>query len=540
MLMIKCFAIVDALVRSNSGLDLPEELLSERMPIISVQILMQTLSSQRSEGHWISESCCAATVHSLANLDIIAGFPYVKALDAEIADALLKGREALARNCLKLDEHCLDQIAQHILPWTPGTQSRSSVRDSHAKIESMVELAPEMVDWTKKANMFADSFAEFSHLQGLSPALRKASVLEALLYRPKLQAMRKDAFPSTDAKEKDKYLDYIPIMWVLSCTCQDVFVSPEYLLDMMVLSMYVFLTDEYMESTVAEFSAVEFAALTEHLTAMDPDERGVVHNQSCSFSTSPYSDGPSVEGSDSSRADKVEAAFTVFQNLANYVYSYPHISSASRTDRLYLHTETKAYLLSHMTQLEDNRGLAQQEGSAHPDLNLWMQFLRIPYHTWVNTIGAGHISGPWAFAFFTCVIGGSVRHGADAFPTVKQKLMAYSMNAHIGTFCRMYNDYGSIARDYKEGNLNSVNFPEFLVDGHGGEVNRLDNAKKILLDAAVHERVQARTEMEELCQTLQLEGDAGRQVSGCLRVYMSGCEQFSDMYLTKDVTNSVK
>ena len=540
MLMIECFAIVDALVRSNSGLDLPDELLLERMPIISVQILIQTLSSQKSDGHWISESCCAATVHSLATLDILAGFPYVKALDAEIAAALSKGREALAQNCHKLGRHCLDEVAQRIFPWTPGTQSESSVCDSHATTESMVEVAPEMINMTKKVNLFADSFSAFSHLQTLSPALLKASILEALLYRPKLQAMRKDVFPSTNAKEKDKYLDYIPIMWVLSYTCQDIFASPEYLLDMMVLSMYVFLTDEYMESTVAEFSAVDFAALKEHLNVMDPDEEGIVRSQSCIFSTSQNSDARAVDGSDSLRTDKVEAAFTVFRNMANYIFSYPHVSSASWTDRVYLFTETKAYFLSHMTQIEDNRGLTQQDGSAHSGLNLWMQFPRIPYHTWVNTIGAGHISGPWAFAFFCCVIGGAVRRSADAFPTVKQKLMAYSMNAHIGTFCRMYNDYGSIARDRKEGNLNSVNFPEFWADDHGGEADGLENAKKILLDAAVHERFRARTEMEDLCQILQLEGDAGKQVSGCLKIYMGACEQFSDMYLTRDVTNSVK
>ena len=65
--------------------------------------------------------------------------------------------------------------------------------------------------------------------------------------------------------------------------------------------------------------------------------------------------------------------------------------------------------------------------------------------------------------------------------------------------------------------MNSVNFPEFFVDGREGEAEGLENAKKILLDAAVHERVRARTKMENLCETLQREGDAGKQVSGCLR-----------------------
>lgn len=32
---------------------------------------------------------------------------------------------------------------------------------------------------------------------------------------------------------------------------------------------------------------------------------------------------------------------------------------------------------------------------------------------------------------------------------------------HLGRMCRQYNDYGSLARDQEERNLNSLNFPEF-------------------------------------------------------------------------------
>jgi hypothetical protein len=44
---------------------------------------------------------------------------------------------------------------------------------------------------------------------------------------------------------------------------------------------------------------------------------------------------------------------------------------------------------------------------------------------------------------------------------------APSFGVQHGCMCRMYNDYGSVARDKAERNLNSVNFPEFETrDGH--------------------------------------------------------------------------
>lgn len=59
---------------------------------------------------------------------------------------------------------------------------------------------------------------------------------------------------------------------------------------------------------------------------------------------------------------------------------------------------------------------------------------------------------------FTCYIGSWIRGGKDGWSSVAQRMIAYELNAHIAAYCRIYNDYGSIARDAKEGNLNSINF----------------------------------------------------------------------------------
>ncbi len=548
MVLVEVFASVDALIKDGNRLDVPKDLLEERMPIISVQALIFILSTQNSDGSWASDESEEATAHSLIALKSLVKFPCLEALGKEVREAIEKGDAALVPRCKKLKMSNPAEASTAFVNWSSSTHSQSAVCNVDGEPCGGDGLTPEIQKIVQKVHVFADFFSGLEHMQSSPYYLIKASIVEALLYRPKLQAMRKDVFPATNAKEKDKYLDYIPIMWVLPGTSQGLPTKPEFLLDMMVLSMYVFLADEYMESTVAQFSPVELAALKARLGDIClPVGESLSSLQCLPNNTLDSEEHRSMNGIDTASSARLQNAKTVFRNFATYIYSYPRVSSASQTEHLDLYAETQSYLLSHIIQLEDNARLAQQPDSISTSKNpaARNRFLspRISYHTWLNTIGAGHISGPWSFAFFTCVMSGSVRHGGiDTFQTIKQKLIAHSMNAHIGAFCRMYNDYGSIARDREESNLNSLNFPEFFFkEGEDGDGERsFEKAKKTLLESAVHERQRANQEMQELCEILEKEGMEGKDISRRLRVYMGACEHFSDMYLTKDVTNSVK
>lgn len=548
MVLVEGFASVDALVKDGTCLDVPNDLLEERMPIVSVQALVCILSMQNSDGSWASDESEEATAHSLTALKSLVNFPYLEALGKEVREAISKGDAALLARCKKLKMSNPAEASTPSVNWTSNTQPQSAVRNVDGEPCDGGRLMPEIQKTAQKVHVFANYFSGLEHMQNLPYYLIKASIVEALFYRPKLQALRRDVFPATNAKEKDKYLDYIPIMWIFPGTTQGFPSKPEYLLDMMILSMYVFLADEYMESTVAQFSPAEIAALKACLGEIcRPVGESVSLQQCLSSNTQKSEEHRSINGIDTASSARLQNAINIFRNFATYIYSYPRVFSASQTDLVDLYAETRSYLLSHIIQLEDNARLAQQPDSISLSntLDARIRFLtpRIPYHTWVNTIGAGHISGPWAFAFFTCVMSGSVRHdGIDTFQPIKQKMIAHSMNAHIGAFCRMYNDYGSIARDREESNLNSLNFPEFFFkEGADGDGERgFEKAKKTLLESAVYERQRATQEMEELCEMLEREGIEGKDISRCLRVYMGACEQFSDMYLTKDVTNSVK
>lgn len=80
------------------------------------------------------------------------------------------------------------------------------------------------------------------------------------------------------------------------------------------------------------------------------------------------------------------------------------------------------------------------------------------YSTWVRSIASDDTSRPFAFQFFTCLTG---KPGVSSFDSPQAQYISQSLARHLSTMCRQYNDYGSAARDSEEGNLNSLDFPEF-------------------------------------------------------------------------------
>src|ERR1051326_9153108 len=89
----------------------------------------------------------------------------------------------------------------------------------------------------------------------------KAGAVESALYATKLRSIRNDIFPPTNAKEGDKYIDYIPIMWTIHNSVRKAFVPPVHIWDLSVISMFIFLVDEYMEGYVSQLNREELSDL---------------------------------------------------------------------------------------------------------------------------------------------------------------------------------------------------------------------------------------------------------------------------------------
>jgi hypothetical protein len=391
---------------------------------------------------------------------------------------------------------------------------------------------------TRKALSLASFFHSLPTLSKAPFFKLKAGAMESSYYVAKLKNMRNDIFPVTKAKEMDKYFDYIPIMWAISSIVKGSFVPPVLIWDISVLSMYIFLVDEYMEGFIANFTTSEFSELRLGIEAIFTPDQGWT--------------APSM--AESTPSTRVCEALGVFSKWASYHLTYPGLTSASNTDLLNLRIESKNYLLHHLTQLADNQRLSAQayDASAKGFRSSCMGFA-----PWLHHVGSGHIGAPIGLVWFSACVGHRLRGAQkDCFSTVKQKLVIWNANSHAGKQLRMFNDFGSIARDAAESNLNSIDFPEFFGEGgvqkdnsgHEREVHdtnavdwfEVSQRKQILLDAALYERMCTDREMSVLYEQLRQDGKVGKRLAQWVETYYAGGDLFSDMYLLRDVTNTTK
>lgn len=529
-----------------------EGFLHTRGPIMVLQIIARLLSTQNSNGTWGEEAsgCIETTSLALLTLSAVIHLPFVVLLVTDIRQALERGRDVLLLHVLS--DHKM--ASQKNALWMRYTVFHDKYRQEAyalAAAEKMLTFkAPESrpIPFPDKTTHKTFALASFFHalpkLSKESFTMLKIAAIESSFYVRKLKSMRHDIFPRTKAKEMDKYFDYIPIMWTISSFAKRAFVPPFLIWDISVLSMYIFLVDEYMEGQIAEFTSAELQELRTGI------ER--VFDQELEFNPL----ASHVAQRQDSLSKDVAEALTVFERWARYHMTYSSLTSASPTDLLNLRLESKNYLLHHLTQIIDNQRLAAQSPFtiASP-----FHAPRMGFAPWLHLVGSGHIGAPIGMVWFAACVGHKLRGaGRDCFSTVKQKLMIWNANSHAGKQLRMFNDYGSVVRDAAERNLNSINFPEFF---HYSSSERIQSAdpnemftseqktidwfevaqrKQMLLEAAMHERRCTDREMNELYKELKADSIAGRILASWIEVYYAGGDLFSDMYLLRDVTNSIK
>lgn len=115
---------------------------------------------------------------------------------------------------------------------------------------------------------------------------------------------------------------------------------------------------------------------------------------------------------------------------------------------------------------------------------------------------------------------------------------------HLSTMCRMYNDLGSTERDRDEGNLNSIDFPEFAAH------NDMKSMQKALLTLADYERqayMDALSRLDKIRADYAQEGgivDAEGTRLGARRmaIWSMFCEEvdlYGQVYVVRDISSRI-
>ncbi|KAH8799111.1 Copalyl diphosphate synthase [Xylogone sp. PMI_703] len=342
--------------------------------------------------------------------------------------------------------------------------------------------------WHDGVSAHMDKHVQLFHKAPLFSSLPywelQCSMVEAALFIPLLKARQEDVFPRKDVKAETKYFDVLAFFWTSSNNRERTYASTTFIYDMSVISLLIFQIDEFMEDEAGSLFLGRFDELRQiigNLFGEDYTQKNGSANGHTNGHANGHANG-SVNGSKGPHGANLtnEEVSRLLSKFINYIEGHPSVQNASAWDKQNLHRELRTFLLAHTQQVEDSSRFMQRA-----DGKVQRPRSSDTFFHWVRTTSADHIAAPYSYAFISCLLSATLTPGGgggDCFPTGKQKYLSAAVCRHMATMCRMYNDLGSVDRDNAEGNLNSVDFPEF------DDIESLDGKKIVLYEIADFER----------------------------------------------------
>ena len=525
--------------------NLPEALIQDRVPVILSQILTKVLQDQLPDGSWAGVSSYETTAYALIALKTTSTIPWAASISRE-------ARLAIEQATRFLNQHSESwQQAQHT--WVEKVTYSSSVLSQVYCIAAA--RASSFTAWGGKvtqARFLGETRSQYTALfrklplcSGTPEWLLDASITESYFFQLRLEALRPHVFPLND-EAKPKYLAFIPITWIAAKnTCRSSS-SNDALMQMMIISMLVYQADEYFEATIASQFPHDLQQVRDIINSLCQEYPRDTNPNSGSM-------GMSETNGNGAPASKIEVpnlleVELILSAFVNYVLTHPKVTHAPCSTQKELRKMLGTFLLAHVTQIEDNTHLSSRSSDS-----ITAGFPHSPdrsYFDWVRTTSADHTSCPFAFVFFTCLI----EYSCDSvFINIRQKYLAQDMCRHLATMCRQYNDYGSVARDRAESNLNSLDFPEFD-KGVGGRRatksrenaigdNYEDTEFRISDDDEKKQELMWLAEYERECLDLavkKLEKILPSRIVGELRLFIAVTDLYGQMYVVHDLTSRIK
>ncbi|RYO74496.1 hypothetical protein DL764_010812 [Monosporascus ibericus] len=502
--------------------------LKESIPMVLLQVLIKTLQSQRMDGSW--DGVCETTAYAVLTLTALSRVSCISPQlnNDEMIAAIQRGKAFLQlhranwtdgsylwiekvtyASSILSEAYCLAAAAVPISPSLPAPR----------KIPYGIQPVEPLVHEMRKAGALLKFTPLFSEVE---PHVLSAAELQACYVLPALQRQRLAIFPRTSTGEHH-YSKFIPLTWTACSSLLGGKASLSVLYEMMVLTMLNYQVDEYMESDiqrnfVGDLGLVETA----------------IQQLFVEFGAPSSEEKPKALLGQAVIIDHGSELETIRLTLARYIthiLHHPGVLSSPDPLQRKLAYELETFLLAHLSQAEDNRRFRGQLGGASSRrANQKHTF----YH-WVRSTSADHTSCPFSFVFFNCLISAS---RSNAFATPRTAYIAEDLCRHLATLCRMYNDYGSVARDKDEGNLNSIDFPEFQQDPVGPTSDKAGKEfeqmrKAELLWLAEYERRGLDMAVLQLEEEL---GSTCEQLVAYLKLFIRVTDLYGQIYVQKDLT----
>ena len=468
MLMVEGFTEILRLLDQKAITGLLAADLQWKVAISLFQACNRTLLEQQDDGSW--SGLPEQTSYAILTLATARSIIFLDDLNPGLQAAINRG-VAFLQDCSfkSLDHHWISKTAYRVAfvaeayhlaalkvcqapSITPevGSSLGITTAETTAKIEGYIQL--------------------IRHTPLFSPLPEweiRASLLESALFVPLLRTRRLEVFARDDTKiAKDKYLDIIPFTWIGCNNRSRAFASTNFLFDMMMISLLGYQIDEFIEATAA-------AAFAEHPRGLheliDKTLVGVVaHLASRETNGVTVANGSAEDPEEQQQQSDLVEVKDSLHRFVIWVLGHDSVQTASLWDRGNLRRELENFLHAHATQVEDNIKFSHQKLSDTDVASPVFATPGRPFFQWVRTTAADHVACAYSLAFACCLLSTSLGAGAELFPSTKEKYLMAAASRHLATMCRMYNDLGSVSRDSKERNVNSMHFPEFAASRQQG------------------------------------------------------------------------
>ena len=571
---------------------LQETLLRDRIYIVLIQILNRTLLAQNPAERSGADHCLEATAYGILTLSAISGVPGIAFHQNEVTSAIQGGQNILDRSrgqWAKPQYLWIEKVTygSHNLSEAYCLAAMTPPKNCHVwsdKVKNLFHVPEEAV---RNNSRFLSTVRIFNAV----PFWKiQASVIEGYTFLPQLDSSATDILPRQKGA-KNEYLNLVPCIWTIVNHHHNLFLPTNLLWDMMVLTVLNFRVDEYMETTGAELTKDNFDQAKSTIRGLcaveEPKMLGVTTKppgDSAQVITGCHSEVTSNEDKiikvetccDTAQVNGIDALIgeinekyapplisfrAIIGQYTHAMLQYPRVLGASGSDYSNFSALLCNFLLSHVSQISDNSHFAAQTSWSSSTTTVFAN-PSTSFYTWVHTIGADSVSCPFSFAFFTCLLGAtsglpgcgtSQKQADDCFDSAHQKYLAQDLCAHLAVMSRLYNDYGSVARDRVEGNINSINFSEFhtdivnLPDFNNEETasTREKMLKEHLLKLAEHERSCAELAFERLLKDLagkegSIKRESDRLKINAVRLFFEVTKLYTDLYMARDLSNRTK
>ena len=487
---------------------LPDELMKMKLPLMLFQLLMQTLQRQNADGSWGVRLPRELSAYAILALTNLCSLPFLGDLKPRVQQAITRGREFIilsGKNELIMESRLRKtslpaNITEAYLLAALQTKYPTHVLSSSTGVINISE---------KGLKQYSFFFSKLKCTRNIEPWRIYGSVLEGYLFLPKLHSQRIDMFDRAEMKD-DKYLDFIAMTLTCANNLKPYRVSADVLFDMMILTLRAYQIDEFVEHVVAKNfgdKLDEVENLIRDLFENENENDGV-----------PVAElnGKSTSGSNTIHVNSKQDFLEIRDKLkafADRILQHPSVTTAHAYDQKLLKSELQSYLLAHIAQIHDSTAYYAR--------------YRIPqnsYNTWVRSTGAAHVFVTFSLAYLQCLI----KLDPSTTISAEERYIAQDIWLHLAKKVRMENDRPCLARDRKEQNLNSLDFPEFRTAGK----EHVAASKEQITLVILYEKRRYRMALRELERVV---GRSSRAVI-MLRWYAFLTDVVGDVYALRDIS----